>query len=126
MLTDPLPGMKIIRTEGQEGIACAQLLRMYQRMGRVQIYSKIPSETYTTSWAAKRRNKDEGVQKGIPDYLVVTPTKILFIELKRTKNGVVSPEQKQWLAALNGKTVTTTVCKGFDEFKAFVDKELGI
>ena len=53
----------------------------------------LPQETYTKSWAAKAKNKKEGVRKGVSDYLVFIPAEkcvaddniLLFIELKRQK-----------------------------------------
>ena len=43
-----------------------------------------------------------GVRKGVPDYLIILPSKnLLFIEMKRKKGSVVSQEQKDWLHDLN-------------------------
>ena len=64
--------------------------------------------------------KKQGVKKGIPDIFLATPTinyHGLFIEMKRTKGGVVSPEQKEWIAKLEKNGYCCIVCKGFEEAK---------
>ena len=78
--------------------------------------SSIPNSTYTKSWKQKAKNKAEGLRAGLPDLLIVLPNLLLFIEMKRTKGGVVSPVQKEWIEALNKiDGVKAIVCKGADE-----------
>jgi hypothetical protein len=122
-LADPI---RLIRTEDQESYAFAQLLLLYQRMGKVHVYSHIHHEAHAASWSGRLKKKRLGTRRGVPDYIIVINGKVLFIEMKRVKDGVVSPEQKEWLIALDGKTTRATVCKGYDEAKAFLDKELGV
>lgn len=100
----------------------AEYLELLKRQGKVLLYAHIPQETYTTSWAVKVKNTKMGVRRGVPDYLIVTPTKVLFLELKRKKGGVVSLEQLEWLDKLNAKTTSTGVAKGFDEAQAWIDE----
>ena len=79
-------------------------------------FSSIPNSTYTKSWKQKAKNKAEGLRAGLPDLLIVLPNLLLFIEMKRTKGGVVSPVQKEWIEALNKiDGVKAIVCKGADE-----------
>lgn len=87
-------------------------------------YFAVPNSTYTTSWKVKGRNKRMGVRRGVPDMFVILPPSpsreeglLLAIELKRLKGGVTSPEQKEWIAALNkiGMNVCAVVCRGADE-----------
>ena len=47
---------------------------------------------YRTKTTAKRL-KEEGVLAGVPDLFI--PELALYIELKRTKGGLVSPQQKR-------------------------------
>jgi hypothetical protein len=64
------------------------------------------------------RFKAEGVRKGFPDMLLPVARGAyhsLAIELKRRKGGVVSPEQKAWIAALNEQGWLAVVCRGADE-----------
>ena len=62
--------------------------------------------------------KSTGVSPGVPDLHI--PAWRLWIEMKRTKGGVVSKEQKDWIAYLNEIGGTAVVCKGFEEAKEVV------
>ena len=53
----------------------------------------------------------EGVRKGVPDLFV--PALNLWIELKRTKGGRVSPEQRDWIDYLNSIGHTAVVARGY-------------
>lgn len=57
----------------------------------------------------------------MPDYVIVIKGIVVFLELKRKTGGVISPDQKQWLEALDNKITVSTVAKGFDEAKKFID-----
>lgn len=62
-----------------------------------------------------------GVSAGFPDLLILDPPPNapgragMAIEMKRVKGGTVSPEQKEWLAALEQRNWITQVCKGATE-----------
>lgn len=107
--------------EAREGEALAGYLLYLQRQGRISVYSHIPNETYTTSWNQKRKNRMQGVRAGVPDYIIVIKGFVVFLELKRVKGGVISPDQKEWLAAVDNKITVSTVARGFDEAKKFID-----
>ena len=85
------------------------------------IHWHVPQETYTKSWAQKRKNAAMGVRKGVCDHWVVIPTKMGFkmlvaIEMKRTKGGTVSDEQIEVINELNAaQGVLAVVCYGADE-----------
>lgn len=68
--------------------------------------------------------KVEGVSAGVPDLYI--PSWRLWIEMKRIKGGVVSPEQKDWHEYLESIGDTVLVCKGCDEaikeVNAFISK----
>lgn len=88
-------------------------------------YTKTTQETYTSSWNQKRKNKKEGLHKGLSDYIVVLKDVLLFIEMKRVKGGQVSKEQKEWLDRLNEiDNVEGAVCRGADEAIKFVETYL--
>lgn len=85
--------------------------------------------TYTDSWKALNQNTMAGVVRGFPDLVVIVNSKyrldrvpkLLFVEMKRTKGGVVSMEQREWLDALNDcYGASAMVCKGVEEAKNFV------
>lgn len=59
------------------------------------------------------RLKAEGVSAGVPDLFI--PAWGLFIEMKRAKGGVVSPEQQDWLEYLASEGYAVMVCRGLDE-----------
>ena len=79
-------------------------------------FSAIPNSTWTSSWKQKAKNKRVGLRAGLPDLLVIVPTKygfpkVVFIEMKR-KNGTaknLSIEQHEWLEALK-------CCSGIEAF----------
>ena len=65
----------------------------------------------------------EGVRAGVPDLFLPVATggkHGLFIEMKRSKGGTVSPEQKDWLAHLKQQGYRAEVCKGFEAAKAVI------
>ncbi len=113
----------LIRTESQEQIAVAGLLRIYQAQGKVICFSKLAQETFTKYISVKRKNRLEGLNPGVPDMLIVFSGKLLFIELKRVRGGTLSPDQKVWGEALTqvSGNVYYTLCKGFDEAKRAID-----
>jgi len=85
--------------------------------------------TFTTSWKTINNNKMSGVVRGLPDLIIIIPPELrndnhgqlIFIEMKKVKGGVVSKEQKQWLADLDDcRGVISTVCHGAKEAKSFL------
>lgn len=62
--------------------------------------------------------KLEGVTKGIPDLYI--PEFNLWIEMKTTKGGRVSPEQKEIIGYLNALGHHAYVCHGCDEAKKVI------
>ena len=64
--------------------------------------------------------KAEGVRAGFPDLILawpIAPYYVLFIEMKRTKGGKLSDDQRGWLQGLQKRGYACAVCKGFDEAK---------
>ena len=62
------------------------------------------------------RLKAQGVKKGVPDVFLAIPKNGyhgLFIEMKRTQGGKVSPEQETMLQRLNEQGYKAVVCKGW-------------
>ena len=107
--------------EHDECIALVAYLDILIKQGKIIAYTHIPQETYTKNFGTMMRNKREGVKKGIPDYLIITKSKILFLEMKRAKGGTISPEQKEWLEKLKDKKTLSGVAKGFGEAKIMID-----
>jgi hypothetical protein len=74
------------------------------------------------------KHRDAGAKKGLPDLFLPVPSGEwhgLYIEMKRTKGGVVSPEQKIWISLLKQQGYEAIVCKGAEEAKAAIEKYLG-
>ena len=61
------------------------------------------------------RLKVEGVTKGIPD--LFCPAYLLWVEMKREKGSVVSKEQKEIKAYLEGIGHKVIIGKGFEDAK---------
>lgn len=74
------------------------------------------------SAATAGRLKAEGVTSGVPDMFV--PAWSLWIEMKRTKGGSVSAEQKDWLQYLEVIGHTAIVCRGAEDAKRQVEQHL--
>lgn len=103
-MTLPVP------TEADEQIALVH----YCRLNGYR-YFRVPNETYTTSWKQKAKNHALGVVRGVPDLFVLAQGRLVAIELKRLKGGVVSPEQREWIEALNVAGVPAYVCRGAEQ-----------
>jgi len=67
------------------------------------------------SRATAGRLKAEGVSSGVPDLFV--PAWGLWVEMKRSKGGSLSAEQKDWIAYLESVNYWVIVGKGADDAK---------
>ena len=65
--------------------------------------------------ATAGRLKAEGVSSGVPDLFI--PAWGLWVEMKRTKGGSLSAEQKDWIAYLESVKFCCIVGKGSDDAK---------
>tara|TARA_R110000868_G_scaffold309716_3_gene570971 strand:- start:150 stop:491 length:342 start_codon:yes stop_codon:yes gene_type:complete len=63
--------------------------------------------------------KAEGVVPGVPDLFV--PEWLLWVEMKRAAGGVVSPDQKIWIAYLESIGHRVIVGRGFDDAKRQIE-----
>ncbi len=57
--------------------------------------------------------KSEGVVKGVLDIFI--PEWLLWVEMKKSKGGVLSPEQKDWIQYLESIGHRCIVGRGFDD-----------
>ena len=70
----------------------------------------------------------QGVKSGVPDICLDWPGSGyhgLRIELKRTKGGRLSDDQKDWLERLNRAGYRAVVCYGWDEARREIEEYLG-
>lgn len=111
--------MSVVPTEAQEAHHLVGYLRL-----RGFKFTHIPNETGHSLEARRRaiRMKQQGVSRGFPDYLIIVGDRAIAIELKRTKGSTTSPEQADWVAALNDAGIEARVCKGADEAIAFIEE----
>lgn len=64
------------------------------------------------------RLKAEGLQPGVPDLCLAVARGEhhgLYIEMKRTKGGRVSPEQARWIEKLSREGYVAVVCRGWEQ-----------
>ena len=121
-------------SESTEAKALATYLNALVEYKQIICYTKTAQETFTKSWGTKMRQKAEGVQKGIPDYIILTKTKVIFLELKKQKgkrgglNGShISEEQQLWIDTLNNyqsKEIVAVIAHGADEAIAFIKEHI--
>lgn len=62
-----------------------------------------------------------GVSPGVPDLFIIVNARLIAIEMKRQKGGVVSTFQRKWITQLNNALVPTIVAKGAKEAIAFIE-----
>lgn len=101
--------------EIHEQMAFVDCLELLKTQGKILLYTALPNNTFTKSWKQRMKHNREGVRRGFPDLVVVTPDRVIFIEMKRVKGGTIQPEQKEWNKALKGKTTEAYICRGADE-----------
>ena len=113
---------KPILTEDQEQLALVRYLELLKLQHKILIFTSHGDNMRTTIGTAVKFKK-LGKRKGYPDFTIVTTRgELIYIELKRSKGGITSSEQKEWIAALNTvRNVGACVCKGFDEAKLFLN-----
>ena len=71
--------------------------------------------------------KASGGRKGIPDLFLPIPCggfHGLYIEMKRTKGGSLTPEQKDWIKFLGDSGYKAAVCKGHESAIEVIKKYL--
>jgi hypothetical protein len=71
--------------------------------------------------AVAAKMKATGQAPGVPDLFV--PAWGLWIEMKRSTGGTVSPAQKDWIAYLEGISHQVIIGRGFEDAKAQVIKK---
>lgn len=109
----------MVPTEAQEGLTFVAYLRV-----RGYKFTHIANETGSSPEARRRavRVKQQGVSKGFPDYIVLVGSQTIAVELKRIKGSAISPEQKEWVAALNDAGTPTRICKGAGAAIEFIEE----
>lgn len=108
------------RPELKQQKKVAEFLRIQKEYGHVLAYTATAQSTFT-NYKQININAALGVQKGLPDLIILLPpkdggicTRLVFIEMKHpdVSLSAVSKEQKEWIRGLNqvGPTVFAFVC----------------
>lgn len=71
-----------------------------------------------------KKLKLAGFSSGFPDVQVFLMGQTIYIEMKRSKGGVLSVEQKEWHKKLGRLGNNVYVCKGCDSAKICVERYL--
>ncbi len=109
---------KIIPLEYEECLVLVEYLEL-----KGYPFAHIHQEMYTTSWKQKMKAKQLGVKAGLPDYIICLPNKLVFLEMKRQKGGVVSQAQHEWLIEFNKyKDVIAIYTKGAGQAIEAIEK----
>ena len=116
LVTDRMAGERI-PTEHEEQRELVKWFR--QSFDGIRIFAIPNGGARTITTAAKL--KVEGVSAGVPDLYV--PEWKLWIEMKRTKGGVVDKAQKDWHDYLTAIGDRVIVCRGADEAKRMIEIE---
>ena len=106
------------RTEHEEQ---RELVRWFRQTWPGVLIFAIPNGGQRSA-ATAGRMKAEGVVPGVPDLFV--PACALWIEMKRAKGGVVSPEQKRMIKSLESVGYCVLVCRGADDAKAQIEQHI--
>lgn len=75
------------------------------------------------------RFRAEGVKSGVPDLCLPVARGEwhgLYIELKRTKGGHVSPEQERWISALREQGYAALVARGWEQAREIITEYLEV
>lgn len=108
-MTDRIP------TEHEEQRETVKWFR--QTFKGVRIFA-IPNGGLRNKMTAARL-KVEGVSAGVPDLYI--PAWKLWVEMKRTKGGVVDKNQKDWHEYLRSIGDTVIVCYGAEQAKEMIE-----
>lgn len=126
-----------------ELIECIKLKHYLDHLkdkGDILFYSKLAQETWTKSRKQLIKNKATGIFPGVSDYVIIikaerlkSSNQVLFLEMKRknekSKKGVLSPSQKNFLSLIQGSDTLGEVCYGYQEAKKwlnFIIKKLNL
>ena len=107
-----------VKSEDLEQAELVQWIRRNHPQHRV---FAVPNGGFRTK-ASVMKLKATGVTAGIPDLCI--PSLKIYIEMKRTKGGVTSPEQKDWIRYLSNNGYHARVCKGKDDAIKFIEEVL--
>lgn len=123
---------KKLPTESQEQAAVVSWFDLQYPKLSLHLFA-VPNGAWLAGSSRQRaalvnKMKKEGMRSGVPDLVLAIPRggyHGLFIEMKRSKGGTVSEQQKKYMATLNEHGYLATVCRGsgsaIDEIKNYLE-----
>ena len=118
----------LVPTEDAEQAALFRVAALHlSKYPELALLFSIPNGAYK-SRSAQRVFKATGLRSGVPDLMLPVARGLYhgaFIEMKRTKGGVVSETQKTWIEALRGEGYYVAVCAGWEPAWAVIIDYLG-
>lgn len=109
---------KIILTEAQEQKIIFRWIRSNQIQFPVLQLAYSTLNGVRLAPKLRKEMKEQGMRPGVPDIVLPAANKHyhgLYIELKREKGGVISAEQKHFMAMLKAESYLCVVCRGHKE-----------
>lgn len=117
----------IAPTEGEEQATLFHMAAMrLHKYPELALLYHIPNGGLRSKSEAGRM-RHEGVKSGVPDICLPVARggfHALYIELKRTKGGKVSENQKHWISALTAAGNCAAVCYGWQEAWTLIENYL--
>ena len=106
--------------EDEEAKAFAQWLQLSgYKFTHIANESGLPPHV---AMIAAKKKKAMGVSRGVPDFMVITNKGLVFVEMKRLKGSSTSPEQWEWVNALNELDgVEAAIIKGADKAIEYIE-----
>lgn len=131
----------IVPTEDNDCMAFSDYLRA-KGLKFSHIAQETPAGSYQggnwkPNYRTLKRNKAMGVNKGVPDYIILIERPetavagprnniLIFVEMKREVGGKVSQEQADWINGLNKVFgVVAVVARGYEQAKEIIDAYVG-
>ena len=112
---------------------CVQYLENLQALKRIDFFTAIIYETHIGETKYKTHNgfdigkfkklkkqKEQGLNRGMPDLFVLIKGRPFFIELKY-KNNTCSEHQKEVIKSLNKSQIQAFIVYSYDEFCVLID-----
>jgi len=112
------------RIESDLQIGCVKWFRLQYPKLKKLLFS-VPNGG-TRNKKEVQRLKDEGIVAGVSDLVLAIPNKEnngVFIEMK-TKKGVLSPEQKEFLSMVKYMGYRVEVVRSFESFVDVIESQL--
>lgn len=108
-------------TEYEEAKIFVNYLKELKRYGKIQFFCHIINETPIKNIGFLMKQKAQGWNKGVHDYLILTNKEIVFVELKRLKGYHIYEEQVDFSKMLDKIKIKNKICIGSNEAINFIN-----